>query len=233
VRLTAVAAILLFAVLATSGAAWALTPDVGDAKDRSVAIAKSHGVAFFDAALPPKFEAALLATEDNHFYTHHGVDARGLFRAGRMIVTGGNDAGGSTLDQQLAKQLYSNGQNATSSQKLSQLVLAVKLDSRWSKTDILQMYATVVYFGGGYYGLRAASNGYFGVEPNGLSWARAALLAGLMQAPSAYDPYQHKDLAISRQQHVIDRLVATGRISAAEAATAKAEKLTFRKQRAS
>ncbi len=75
------------------------------------------------------------------------------------------------------------------------------------------MYLSEVYFGHGFYGLPAAARGYFGVAPAALSWAQASLLAGLLQAPSAYDPYRHGDLAKKRQRHVLDRLVATGTLT--------------------
>jgi penicillin-binding protein 1A len=97
--------------------------------------------------------------------------------------------------------------------KAEDLVLALKLDQAWSKDQILRMYLDDGYYGDGRYGLTAASEGYFGVAPDRLTWAQASLLAGLFQAPSAYDPFTHPDAARARQRHVLDRLVATGRLS--------------------
>jgi penicillin-binding protein 1A len=90
------------------------------------------------------------------------------------------------------------------------------------------MYLDTVYFGHGYYGLTRAAEGYFGVAPSGLSWTQATMLAGLVQAPTAYDPLVHLSAARTRQTHVIDRLVATGHLTRAEAKTVTAEPLNLR-----
>jgi membrane peptidoglycan carboxypeptidase len=103
-----------------------------------------------------------------------------------------------------------------------------KLEARYSKQQILEMYLAAVYFGHGFYGLPAAARGYFEVAPSRLSWAQASLLAGLVQAPTAYDPYTHLDLARSRQRHVLDRLVATRVLTSGEADAAFAAPLGLR-----
>jgi membrane peptidoglycan carboxypeptidase len=92
-------------------------------------------------------------------------------------------------------------------------VLALKLDATWSKDDLLRMYLDDGYYGHDFYGLTAATEGYFGIEPADLTWAQATLLAGLFQAPTAYDPFAHPDLAAQRQAHVLDRLVAVGTLT--------------------
>jgi penicillin-binding protein 1A len=124
-------------------------------------------------------------------------------------VLTGTDGGGSTLDQQLAKNLYANGKQGVTD-RVQSVVLALKLDAAWSKDDLLRMYLDDGYYGQGFYGLTAASEGYFGTPPADLTWAQATLLAGLFQAPTAYDPFLHPDLAKNRQQHVLNRLVAVG-----------------------
>lgn len=136
---------------------------------------------------------------------------------GVTLVGGTDDPGGATLDQQLAKQLYYNGQQGGLWVTTEQVTLGVKLDAHYSKPQILEMYAAVVYFGHGYYGLDAASRGYFGIPPNQLSWGQAALLAGLLQAPSDDDPLTHRDLAQARQTYVLGRLVETGDLTPAQA----------------
>ena len=103
--------------------------------------------------------------------------------------------------------------------------MAVKLNFSYSKAQILQMYADVAYFGQNYYSLGAASCGYFGVMPARLTWPQAAMLAGLVQAPSAYDPVTHPALARSREVHVLSRLVATGMLSQPQASAALAQPL--------
>jgi penicillin-binding protein 1A len=115
---------------------------------------------------------------------------------------------GATLEAQLAKLLYLHDESGFW-RELKSGVLAYKLDDTYSKQQILSMYLDAAYFGHGAYGVVKASQVYFGVAPDRLSWGQATLLAGLVNAPSAYDPTAHLHLARSRQRHVIDRLVAT------------------------
>ncbi len=209
-----------------------LSPSVDHAEERVAALVGAHQVRDLGTvsesadAVPPKFTAALVATEDARFFSHHGIDSLGMVRAGWVALTGsGEDPGGATLDQQLAKQLYFGGEQGGSWTTVEQVALGVKLDALYPKTQILEMYGAVVYFGHGYYGLDAASHGYFGLRPSQLSWGQAALLAGLVQAPSAYDPLAHLDLAQSRQRHVLDRLVDSGDLTPVQADQAAAAPL--------
>jgi len=195
---------------------WPLTPAVGDAEQRITARLSSHG-AKDPGALPrpDKVGVAVIATEDSRFYSHHGLDALGVLRAAASAVSGSrHDFGGATLDQQLAKNLYTRNSLAA---KVEQVVLSFKFEALYSKAQILELYLSEVYLGHGFYGLAAASRGYFGVAPANLTWAQASVLAGLVQAPSAYDPYQHRALAKSRQRHVLDRLVATKTLTSEQA----------------
>lgn len=191
------------------------TPSVADAQERirSLAASRSETVG---TAVPRKVEAALLATEDSRYESTPGIDPVGVGRFLIGTIEGRADAGGATIEQQLAKLLYTGGRQEPVDQ-LEQVGLALKLDRAYSKDEILRMYFTTAYFGHGYYGLEDAAQGYFGTTPDRLDWAQAALLAGLVQAPSAYDPVAHPELATSRRGHVLDRLVATGALSAAEA----------------
>jgi membrane peptidoglycan carboxypeptidase len=212
------AAVVLLPVLVIAGL-WPLTPSVGDAERRIAARLSSHGATDPHAVpRPDKVGIAVVATEDSRFYSHHGVDPLGVLRAAVSAVSGSqHDFGGATLDQQLAKNLYTSNSLTA---KVEQVVLSFKLEARYSKAQILEMYLSEVYFGHSYYGLAAAARGYFGVAPADLSWAQASVLAGLVQAPSAYDPYTHRALAKSRQRHVLDRLVATKALTAEQADTA-------------
>ena len=126
------------------------------------------------------------------------------------------DQGGSTLYQQLAKILYVPGRSGTLA-KAEQILLGVKLALSYPKAEILQMYSSVAYFGHGYYGLQAASCGYFAVPPAALTWSQAALLAGLVQAPTADDPLTHLTVARAREAHVLGRLAAMGKLTQAQA----------------
>lgn len=199
----------------------ALTPSVSDAEARTHELAAAHGVVDTGTAVPTTFAAALVATEDSRFYSHHGIDTLGALRAAGGLVGVPGGIGGATLDQQLAKMLYFGGLRNTT-EKVQEVALALKLDASYSKPEILQMYAQTAYFGNQAYGIDAASCRYFGEPASALGWDRASLLAGLVQAPTAYDPYQHPDLARERQSHVLDRLVATGALTPAKADAARA-----------
>lgn len=213
---------ILLCLLVVAGTTMALaellTPAVGDAAARVTAVDASHHSHPVNVASTDKIAIATVAAEDERFYSHHGIDTLGLLRAAWGGLTG-VDRGGSTLDQQLAKNLYTNGQTGFLS-RISQVAIALKLEGHYTKTAILSMYVDAVYYGHGYYGITAASLGYFGVTVPQLSWPEAALLAGLPQAPSLLDPYHNLSLAKQRQQYVLSRLVATGKLTQAAADTA-------------
>jgi membrane peptidoglycan carboxypeptidase len=210
-----VVGLVLLAALAF-GALMLVTPSVGDAQARAQALDRRHHTVYPGPAVPARFAAALVSTEDHRFYSEPGID---LFAIARLIagrLTGRPDQGGATLYQQLAKMLYTPGRTGIAVEA-EQVALGIKLYLAYPKPRILQMYADVAYFGNNYYGLREASCGYFGVRPARLSWPQAAMLAGLVQAPTAYDPITHLTAARARQSHVLSRLVATGRLSQAQA----------------
>lgn len=199
---------------AAGGVLLAVTPGVGDAQSRVSAQAAAHGVTATDLSTPPKVAAALVATEDARFWHNPGIDPAGAARA--LLVWlhgGGGGGGGATIEQQLAKMLYTNGQR-TRPDQVEQVALAVKLAHDYPKGRILQMYLSTAYFGHGYYGLDAAAHGYFKTSPAHLDWPQAALLAGLVQAPSAYDPLHNPDLARQRRAEVLVRLEAVGDLTA-------------------
>ena len=168
-----------------------------------------------------RFDMALLATEDTGFTSHLGVSPTGAVRAFWGLVSG-TDQGGSTLGQQLAKNVYLDGENGPV-QKAEAVVLALKLDAAYSKDELLRMYLDNGYYGHGFVGLTAATEGYFGVPPDQLSWAQATLLAGLFAAPTAYDPLVYPALAAQRQAHVLGRLVDEGVLDRGEAAEIAAD----------
>jgi len=204
-------------------ALWPLTPSVADAEQRVATRLAAHGATDPHAvARPNRVGTAIIATEDSRFYAHHGLDALGVVRAAAGFARGSSDPGGATLDQQLSKNLYTSNSVLA---KVKQVELSFKLEAQYSKPEILEMYLSEVYFGEGHYGLPAAARGYFGVAPASLTWGQASVLAGLVQAPSAYDPLHHLALAKKRQRHVLDRLVAVGALSRAGADAAYAEPL--------
>jgi penicillin-binding protein 1A len=221
--ITALVGVVLFT--AATGALLAAIPGVGDAEARVHAQDATHGAADTDLPTPPKVAAALVATEDARFYTNPGIDPAGASRALLSPLRGGEgDTGGATIEQQLAKMLYTNGQR-TRTDQIKQVALALKLAYHYRKTQILEMYLATAYFGHAYYGLQAASQGYFHTTPDQLDWPQAALLTGLVQAPSAYDPLLHPQLALQRRTQVLDRLAATGHLTPTQARAAAAAPL--------
>jgi membrane peptidoglycan carboxypeptidase len=212
-----VLAALLVAGSVAFGVLLLVTPSVGNARQLASEMARAHHAAYPGPAVPAKFAAALEATEDHRFNSEPGIDplAVGRFMLGEL--TGRSDQGGATLYAQLAKMLYTPGDSSLGAQ-MEQVALAVKLKFSYSGPEILRLYSDVVYFGHGFYGLSAASCGYFGVHPARLSWPQAALLAGLVKGPTVDDPLRFPVNALVREQHVMGRLVATGHLTSAQAA---------------
>ncbi|MGO9078756.1 MAG: biosynthetic peptidoglycan transglycosylase [Streptosporangiaceae bacterium] len=202
-----------------------VTPSVGNAPALVRAQNRAHHAVYPGPWPPPRFTAALEATEDHRFNSEPGVDPFAIVRVAWSKLTGGGDQGGATLYQQLAKVLYTPGRSGLPVE-LEQVALAVKLKFSYTGRQILRMYSSVVYFGHGFYGLRAASCGYFGVRPGQMSWPQVALLAGLVQAPSADDPLAYPAAGRGREVHVIGRLVATGALTQQQASAALAVPLS-------
>ena len=217
--------VVVAAALALAGVGYELSlPSVADAPGRVAAILRAHQGALGGLPVPVKLGAAVVAVEDEHFYSNIFLNVfDGAGRAALASLHTAADPGGSTIAQQLAKQLY--GTSGRLGATLEQIGLGVKLALSYSKQEILAMYLDVVYFGNGYWGDVAAARGYFGVNPDQLNWAEAAMLAGLPQAPSAYDPVSHLALARLRQRHVLDQLVANHFLTEAEADAAVAAPL--------
>ena len=224
----AVSVVAVIAFLFAAGSVYVLSlPGVGDAEvrvDRILAL--HHGV---DGGMPPpsKLGAAVVAVEDEHFYSNFLINVLdGAGRAALATLQTSQDPGGSTIAQQLAKQLYGHGTGLGAT--LREIGLGVKLSLRYSKARILEMYLNAVYYGHGYWGDAAAARGYFGKNPDALDWAEAAMLAGLLEAPSAYDPLEHLTLAKQRQHHVLDQLVANHVLTPAQANAVLGEPLPLR-----
>jgi len=170
--------------------------------------------------LPPYLPNAVIAIEDRRFRSHFGIDPIGLARAAYTNVTSGRVAqGGSTLTQQLAKNLFLEP-DRTIKRKIQELVLAFWLEGEYSKDEILEMYLNRVYLGSGAYGVDAAARRYFGKSARLLTVAEAATIAGLLKAPSRYSPARNPDLAEDRAQLVLAAMHEEGYISSDETKTA-------------
>lgn len=208
------ALVVVFAVAV--GLLFVLTPSAGQATALAQAQAREHHIAYPGPPVPPYFAQALVATEDHRFNTDPGVDPLAMARVVVSWIFGRKDQGGSTIDQQLAKNLYTGGRSAGFPQVLEQMALAVKLNQTYSRAEILRLYAEVAYYGHGYYGLQAASCGYFGRLPGQLTLVQAAMLAGVVNAPTYDDPLIYPEQARSRLTHVIGRMAAVGYLTQAQ-----------------
>ncbi len=167
--------------------------------------------------LPDYIPNAVIAIEDRRFYSHFGVDPIGLLRALYANLRAGHVVqGGSTVTQQLAKNLFLNPEK-TMRRKLQEMVLALWLESRFSKDEILQLYLNRVYYGAGATGIEKAAQAYYGKSARELTLGEAATMAGVLKAPSTYSPSLHPESAAERAKLVIQSMVETGAISEQEA----------------
>ena len=159
---------------------------------------------------------AILATEDRNFFTHGGVDPMGILRATWADLRGKPLQGGSTITQQYVKQVFLESKERTIVRKLREASLAVKLERRYDKREILQRYVNTVYFGRGSYGVQAASRAYFNKDVGELDTGQAAFLAGLIRSPETADPERNPEGATARRDRSLRALRQTGRITRAE-----------------
>ncbi|CAO4157012.1 peptidoglycan glycosyltransferase [Methylorubrum thiocyanatum] len=186
-----------------------------------------QGERLTEKTLPPRLAQAIVAIEDRRFYSHWGIDLRGMARAVWRNATGGGvREGGSTITQQYAR-LTSLTQEKTLKRKIQEAFLALRLESTLSKPEILVGYLNTAYFGAGAYGADAAARRYFGHGAEGLTLPEAAMLAGLVRAPSQLAPTRNFGGAKERADLVLQAMVETGAISQAEADKARAAKLTL------
>jgi membrane peptidoglycan carboxypeptidase len=175
-------------------------------------------------AVPELMQSATIAIEDKTFWTNPGIDVAGIVRAMQANAQSGRiTQGGSTITQQLIKTRLL-GDDPTFTRKIKEAILAVEASRTFSKQQILEMYFNQIYYGNQAYGLKAAAATYFGVvDLTKLTLGQMALLAGLPQAPSDYDPIQNPEGALARRAQVLDAMLENGYVSIDEAAAAKAE----------
>jgi penicillin-binding protein 1A len=176
--------------------------------------------------IPDILRHAVVAIEDERFYEHNGVDIEGIFRAAATnLQSQGISQGFSTITMQLVGNIYLNRREMTLGRKFNEVMLALQLERKYSKNEILDMYLNTVYFGSTAYGIEAASRTYFNKQPAELTIAQAALLAGLPQRPNGYSPRRHADLAIQRRNVVLTKMQQLGYISMSEYEAALNERL--------
>lgn len=177
--------------------------------------------------LPPFVSKAFLAVEDDQFYTHPGVDLKAIARAAiANFQHGTTSQGGSTITQQVVKRLMLTPEKSYE-RKLKEAILAYRLEQQLSKDDILTLYLNQIFLGNNSYGIEAAARTYFGKNARDLTLAEAALIAGLPQSPSAYNPYRNPKSAQTRQRHVLRRMRDLGWITDGEYDEALYQKLEF------
>ncbi|MEZ4522577.1 MAG: transglycosylase domain-containing protein [Thermomicrobiales bacterium] len=172
---------------------------------------------------------ATVAAEDRTFWSNYGVDPIAIVRGVYITLTGDGRSGGSTITQQLVRQLYPDtiGYERSLDRKLREATVATQFTQAYSKEEILELYFNTIYYGNRAYGIDAAARAYFDKQPADLTLAEAALLAGLPQAPSAYDPTVNLGAAKARQRYVLDQMVEAGSIERDEAEAAWQEVLVI------
>ena len=169
------------------------------------------------AELPKIYLEAVISVEDHRFYKHFGID---VISIGRAFV---NDIkkmkfveGGSTITQQLAKNIYFT-QDKKIVRKVAEIFMAFSIESNYNKNEILELYLNTSYFGNGFYSVKSASLGYFNKLPKDMNDSESIMLAGIPNAPSLYNPIQNKNLAIERQRQVINKMIKYGNLDKVEA----------------
>jgi membrane peptidoglycan carboxypeptidase len=219
--------VLLLAGSATFAWVWQTTPSPAGLEAWIAQQDAAHHTPYVALnQISPWMGRALIAIEDERFYQHHGIDSLGLLRAAWDDLRAGHVVeGGSTLTAQLAKNAYLGGNDRALWSKLQDLVLALKVEQRYSKGEILEMYLNLVYYGEGAYGIQAAAERYFGTTPAKLDIAQSALLAGLVQAPGWFDPWCHPSDARARQAVVLAHMVDDSYLTQTQADIAQKEAL--------
>jgi penicillin-binding protein 1A len=221
-----VIALLVFAVVLGPNVAtlWIATPSASDVQARVIDFTRRYGVVLLGPGdVPSLLAKAVVATEDERFYTHHGIDSIGLARA--LIYDASNRClcqGGSTITEQLVKEVYLNGSDRGYN-KMVDIVLALKVEGVLTKQQIMADYLSVITTGFGRRGVSAAACAYFQAPLQNLTLGQYALLAGVTQAPSLYDPTVDPEAAEQRRSEVLALMISERYITPAEALAANAE----------
>ena len=177
--------------------------------------------------IPAMLQFATIAVEDTAFYEHHGINFEGIVRAFFANIKAGRIVqGGSSITQQVAKQLFLTPER-TLTRKIREAILSLRIDKKYSKNQILEIYLNHNYYGHGAYGVKAAAELYFGKPLNDLTIPEIAVIAGLPKAPNHYSPYKNLKRALKRRDHALNRLMAIKAIMPSQREKASAEKITL------
>src|SRR5712671_2892868 len=207
-----------------------ITKVYGD-DDNSVigTFAQEHRIVVTYDQIPPIMRSAIISVEDQNFYQHWGIDFLGIARASlKNLMAGRVVGGGSTLTQQLSKNLFllkSGTAERSITRKIQEAMLSIQIERNYTKDQILTMYANEIFLGGGQYGFAAAAEYYFGKDLKDVNIEEAALLAALPRSPSNYSPILNPERAKSRRDYAIDRMVAEGKVTVADGEQAKATEI--------
>lgn len=224
------ALLVLAGLIAAAGAVlWVATPDVANVQADVNHYAAARHVSVLGAGdVPAQLVNAAVATEDERFFVHHGVDILGITRSlGDDIARGCLCEGGSTITQQLVKEIYLHGDDH-GARKVEDVVLALKVETVLSKRQVMADYLSIIPTGRNVYGVNAAAGAFYRTRLDRLDLAQYAQLAGMTQAPYTYDPRFDPEAAADRRHQVLRAMLAHGLISAQKMAAADAEPVTAR-----
>lgn len=177
--------------------------------------------------IPTDVCAAIVSIEDKKFYQHNGVDIKAILRAAKAAIENGEvTQGGSTITQQLARTIFLT-QERTWQRKVEEIFIATELEKKYSKTKILEFYLNNIYFGNGYYGIQAASIGYFNLEADRLDLSQMAFLCAIPNNPTLYDPLTNMENTLGRRDRILNQMLEDGKITQSACLMAKAEEIVL------
>lgn len=177
--------------------------------------------------IPAYATAAMVSIEDKKFYRHNGIDVKAILRAVKAMIENGEvTQGGSTITQQLARNVFLN-QDVKWERKVEEMFIAVELEKIYSKDKIMEFYMNNIYFGNGYYGIQAASKGYFNTEVKNLSLSQIAFLCAIPNNPTLYDPVEHSENTVKRRDRILSNMLEDGKIGQQTYEEAVAETITL------
>ena len=211
------------------------TSIVYDANGNQISVLKGEKDVYylgFDQ-IPANVTAAIISIEDKKFYQHGGVDYKAIMRAVLAMLRDGEvTQGGSTITQQLARNVFIS-QEKTWQRKMEEIFIALQMEKKYTKNEILEFYLNNIYFGNGYYGIQAASKGYFNTTVDQLDLSQIAFLCAIPNNPSLYDPVNHADNTITRRNLILKNMLEDGKITQSAYASAKAEEIVLNRPQTS
>ena len=204
---------------------------VFDDKEKQIAVLKGEKDVYYVTLdyVPQAAKDAFIVTEDKKFYSHRGIDIKGITAAAVELVKnrGRITRGGSTITQQVAKLVFLTNAR-TFSRKINEIFISLELEKKYSKDEILEFYLNNIYFANGYYGIEAASKGYFSKSCNELSLSQLIFLCAIPNSPTRYDPIENFDNTIERRNRILDQMLAAGKITDEEYSDAHSEEITLK-----